>query len=427
MTVASIDGKQTPPKPSARAAAGHARDRAAAAGQRSVASPRPDLGRPEDRPRSRRSSIARERESSETRGLYVVGGRRACCSSADLSPRWYRATPPTRRATSCASNARATRPAASDRASRRCARAPISTDARDERSRFAIISDVSYGIGLVAVGVGAYFLYKGARERHDYRRRLRSHRRMAACSSRRSSRGEVACRPRARCGGVRRVHAVRRRSARRLVRRRYRLLSRARRDVRRSSLQGRDRRDAGVDAHEARDRSRCFVSGTAYAAARRGPNGISARGVGMGGAWTAFADDPTAICFNPAALDDLDSQVMVGGEFVVRPALVHAASPPTARAARRRTRPSSRRYRVRHGRPLHRRRRSTVAVHARLRRLEHVRRSAQLHKTGMPALDATRDIVFEADVAAALHVSDRFAVGARRSARHRPVSCRVDA
>ncbi|HUS33270.1 MAG TPA: outer membrane protein transport protein, partial [Kofleriaceae bacterium] len=33
-------------------------------------------------------------------------------------------------------------------------------------------------------------------------------------------------------------------------------------------------------------------------------------------------------------------------------------------------------------------------------------------KTGMPALDTTRDIVVEANVAAAMHVSDRFAVGA---------------
>jgi hypothetical protein len=50
--------------------------------------------------------------------------------------------------------------------------APVRTrtdlnDARDRASRFAIISDVAYGAGLVAVGVGAYYLYKGERERTD--------------------------------------------------------------------------------------------------------------------------------------------------------------------------------------------------------------------------------------------------------------------
>jgi hypothetical protein len=30
-----------------------------------------------------------------------------------------------------------------------------------------VISDVAFGAGLVAVGVGAYYLYKGARERTD--------------------------------------------------------------------------------------------------------------------------------------------------------------------------------------------------------------------------------------------------------------------
>ena len=50
--------------------------------------------------------------------------------------------------------------------------APVRTradlnDARDRASRFAIISDVSYAAGLAAAGVGAYYLYKGARERTD--------------------------------------------------------------------------------------------------------------------------------------------------------------------------------------------------------------------------------------------------------------------
>lgn len=39
--------------------------------------------------------------------------------------------------------------------------------ARSRATRFALISDVSYGAALVTIGVGAYFLYKGERERDD--------------------------------------------------------------------------------------------------------------------------------------------------------------------------------------------------------------------------------------------------------------------
>lgn len=39
--------------------------------------------------------------------------------------------------------------------------------ATDKATTFAIISDVAYGAGLVAAGIGAYYLYKGARERRD--------------------------------------------------------------------------------------------------------------------------------------------------------------------------------------------------------------------------------------------------------------------
>ena len=40
-------------------------------------------------------------------------------------------------------------------------------EATDKASRFALISNISYGIGLAAAGVGAYYLYKGGRERTD--------------------------------------------------------------------------------------------------------------------------------------------------------------------------------------------------------------------------------------------------------------------
>jgi hypothetical protein len=50
--------------------------------------------------------------------------------------------------------------------------APVRTradlhDARDRHARFAVISDALYIAGLATVGVGAYFLYKGARQRRD--------------------------------------------------------------------------------------------------------------------------------------------------------------------------------------------------------------------------------------------------------------------
>ncbi len=40
-------------------------------------------------------------------------------------------------------------------------------DARDKASRFSLISNVTYAVGLATAGVGAYFLLKGARERTD--------------------------------------------------------------------------------------------------------------------------------------------------------------------------------------------------------------------------------------------------------------------
>lgn len=50
------------------------------------------------------------------------------------------------------------------------------------------------------------------------------------------------------------------------------------------------------------------------------PNPISARSVGMGGAFSAIADDPTALHFNPAGLArTTQSNILVGGEFVVAP------------------------------------------------------------------------------------------------------------
>ncbi len=50
------------------------------------------------------------------------------------------------------------------------------------------------------------------------------------------------------------------------------------------------------------------------------PNPVSARAIGMGGAFSAVADDPTALHFNPAGLAYIPtSNLLIGGEFVVAP------------------------------------------------------------------------------------------------------------
>lgn len=106
-----------------------------------------------------------QREATETRGYYVVGAggalliggfaaalisRDAAAEARDIV-RFERARNPSQPLENVA---------------------PIRTradlnDARDKASRFALYSNVSYGLGLVGVGVGAYFLYKGGRESHD--------------------------------------------------------------------------------------------------------------------------------------------------------------------------------------------------------------------------------------------------------------------
>lgn len=66
-----------------------------------------------------------------------------------------------------------------------------------------------------------------------------------------------------------------------------------------------------------------LLAGTALSAHAGGlarPNPVSARSVGIGGAFSAIADDPTALHFNPAGIALLPGlDIMVGGEFVKAP------------------------------------------------------------------------------------------------------------
>lgn len=62
-----------------------------------------------------------------------------------------------------------------------------------------------------------------------------------------------------------------------------------------------------------------LIAGAAHAGGIARPNQISARGVGLGGAFAGIADDGSAWYFNPAGAAWADDIVMIGGEFVYAP------------------------------------------------------------------------------------------------------------
>jgi long-chain fatty acid transport protein len=140
------------------------------------------------------------------------------------------------------------------------------------------------------------------------------------------------------------------------------------------------------------------------------PNLISARGVGMGGAWCAWADDATAIYFNPGALDATNPHVHLGGEVVVGP---RSYTPVAADGTR--------------GTPQEATAFAPVPALGVVGRFSYEGRPSRFtlglgvwntfggriryEKTGMPALDATQDLVIEVNAAAALHISDKLAIG----------------
>jgi long-chain fatty acid transport protein len=152
-------------------------------------------------------------------------------------------------------------------------------------------------------------------------------------------------------------------------------------------------------------------STTAYAGGTVRPNpGITARGTSLGGAWVAWADDPSAVYFNPGALDAIDPQVMIGAEFLIGPRTFTPIAADGTRGEPQKTTLAS---------PL-----PTAGVIGRFSYDDEPSRftlglgvwntfggRVSYPKTGMPALDATQDLCFEVDGAASLHVSDRFAVG----------------
>src|SRR5262245_27830976 len=56
-----------------------------------------------------------------------------------------------------------------------------------------------------------------------------------------------------------------------------------------------------------------LLPASAHAGALGRPNLIDARAVGVGGAFTAVADDPSAVWFNPAGLTQLQRTTLLGG------------------------------------------------------------------------------------------------------------------
>src|SRR5205823_5900415 len=63
----------------------------------------------------------------------------------------------------------------------------------------------------------------------------------------------------------------------------------------------------------------CLVPGLAHAGAFGRPNQIDARAVGIGGAFTAVADDPSAVWFNPAGLAQIRATTLQLGLDLVSP------------------------------------------------------------------------------------------------------------
>jgi len=112
--------------------------------------------------------ITAERERDETLGLFVVvGGGALLAAGFGAALVSKDAAAEARDIVRIERSRDATRPL-----SETAGIAPVRTrddlqKARDRAARFSVISNAAYLTGLITAGVGAYFLYKGARERSD--------------------------------------------------------------------------------------------------------------------------------------------------------------------------------------------------------------------------------------------------------------------
>jgi long-chain fatty acid transport protein len=154
-----------------------------------------------------------------------------------------------------------------------------------------------------------------------------------------------------------------------------------------------------------------LVTTTASAGGLGRPNIISARGVGFGGAFTAIADDPTALYFNPGGLSDVEPQADVGGELVVGP----RSYTPVATDGTKGPKQSATavapvpaigvvgRFNGSDDRP------SALTLGAGV--WNTFGGQISFPKTGQPALDSTQDAALEATAGAALRISDKLSIG----------------
>lgn len=153
------------------------------------------------------------------------------------------------------------------------------------------------------------------------------------------------------------------------------------------------------------------VAGTAHAGGLGRPSGISARGVGMGGAWTAFVDDATAVWFNPAAMSEIEPQAQVGGELVIGPRTYTPVADDGTRGADQNATvvapvPSAGLV----GRFSYDDRPSRFTLGGGV--WNTYGGKVAFDKSGMPALDSTEDAVIEASAGTAVRVSDKLSIGA---------------
>jgi len=154
-----------------------------------------------------------------------------------------------------------------------------------------------------------------------------------------------------------------------------------------------------------------LAAGTAHAGGLGRPNIISARGVGMGGAWTAFADDATAVWFNPATLSDIDPQVNVGAEVVVGPrSYTPVADDGTRGPAQKATVVAPLPSVGGVGRFWYDGQPSRFTLGGGL--WNTFGGQVAFDKTGMKALDETQDAVLETSAGTALRISDKLSIGA---------------
>lgn len=112
--------------------------------------------------------VTAQREATERRGLYVLSAGGAIVAAGFVTALLSHSAAAEARDIERIERTRdESRPL-----SETSAIAPVRTradleDANDRAARWSLISNITYGIGLATVGVGAYFLYRGARERTD--------------------------------------------------------------------------------------------------------------------------------------------------------------------------------------------------------------------------------------------------------------------